>query len=147
MRCVIQVVRQAKCIIDEKEFSSIGKGFLLLVGFTSGDKEETIYKVIDKILSLRLFLDSNGKTNLSLKDVGGEVMCISQFTLYGDIKKGRRPSFTNSLNRSEAEPLYLKTIAYLNSQIKTSSGIFGADMKIELVNDGPFTLIVDSEDL
>lgn len=147
MRCVVQVCKHARCIIDEKEYSSINRGYLIFVGFTYGDNEEIMHKMIDKILSLRLFLDENGKTNLSLGDLKGEVMCISQFTLYGDVKKGRRPSFTSSLNKEVASSLYDKTIAYLKEKINTAQGVFGADMKIELVNDGPFTLIIDSEDL
>ncbi len=147
MRCVIQVVQHATCSINGKEYSSIGKGYLIFVGFTQNDNVEMMKKMTDKILSLRLFPDENGKTNLSLSEVEGEVLCISQFTLYADVKKGRRPSFASSLERKYSEPLYKEMIMYLQKQITTKNGIFGADMKIELLNDGPFTLMLDSEDL
>ena len=105
-------------------------------------------KVINKITSLRVFLDSEGKTNLSLEDVHGEIMCISQFTLYADIKKGRRPSFVEAAKQEISKPLYEKTLSYINELGYTcKSGVFGADMKINLINDGPFTIILDSKDL
>ena len=119
MRVLLQVVQNASCVIDEKTFSSINKGFLLFVGFTSTDNEEIMKKVINKITSLRVFLDSEGKTNLSLEDVHGEIMCISQFTLYADIKKGRRPSFVEAAKQEISKPLYEKTLlqVYPNSFI------------------------------
>lgn len=148
MRVLLQVVQNASCVIDEKTFSSINKGFLLFVGFTSTDNEEIMKKVINKITSLRVFLDSEGKTNLSLEDVHGEIMCISQFTLYADIKKGRRPSFVEVAKQEISKPLYEKTLSYINELGYTcKSGVFGADMKINLINDGPFTIILDSKDL
>lgn len=148
MRVLLQVVQNASCVIDEKIFSSINKGFLLFVGFTSTDNEEIMKKVINKITSLRVFLDSEGKTNLSLEDVHGEIMCISQFTLYADIKKGRRPSFVEAAKQEISKPLYEKTLSYINELGYTcKSGVFGADMKINLINDGPFTIILDSKDL
>lgn len=148
MRVVLQVVKHASCTIDEKLFSSIGEGFLLLVGFTNGDNEDTIRKMIDKIVSLRVFMDENGKTNLGFLDLNKEMMCISQFTLYADCKKGRRPSFINALNPSEAAKLYDYTLSYLSSILgDVKHGVFGADMKIELLNDGPFTLMLDSKEL
>lgn len=148
MRVLLQVVQNASCVIDEKTFSSINNGFLLFVGFTSTDNEEIMKKVINKITSLRVFLDSEGKTNLSLEDVHGEIMCISQFTLYADIKKGRRPSFVEAAKQEISKPLYEKTLSYINELGYTcKSGVFGADMKINLINDGPFTIILDSKDL
>ena len=144
MRVVLQLVSHASCTIDNKLYSSIGEGFLLLVGFKEGDTNETIEKVINKIISLRIFPDENGKTNLGFLDLKKELMCISQFTLYADVKKGRRPSFVNALNPKEAAVLYDYTLDYLRKTLgEVKSGIFGADMKIEQINDGPFTVIIE----
>ncbi len=148
MKVLLQVVKQAKCIIDNKIYSSIDKGFLFFVGHNYFDNEEIMKKTINKACSLRLFEDSNGKTNLSLDDVGGKILCISQFTLYADVKKGRRPSFVNAAKGEISEPLYLKTIEYIKELgYECETGVFGADMKIDLINDGPMTIIIDSEDL
>lgn len=148
MRVVLQVVKNASVSIDEHIYSQINEGFLLLVGFTNGDNEETIRKVIDKIISLRVFMDENGKTNLAFLDLNMEIMCVSQFTLYADIKKGRRPSFINAMRPEEATKLYDYTLEYLKSKVDVvKGGVFGADMKINLVNDGPFTLMIDSKEL
>ena len=148
MRVLLQVVKSASVEIDQKEYSSINHGYLLLVGFNNEDNEEIIKKVMDKVLSLRIFQDGNGKMNLSLLDVGGEVLLVSQFTLYADYKKGRRPSFNLACNGETGLPLYNKTCEYVKSlgyNVKT--GVFGADMKIHLINDGPTTIMVDSEEL
>ncbi len=148
MRVVLQVVQNASVTIDNKLYSSINEGFLLLVGFTQGDNEEIVRKVIDKIISLRIFMDENGKTNLAFLDAKREILCVSQFTLYADVKKGRRPSFVNALGHQEASSLYDYTLSYIRSlNIDCKQGVFGADMKVNLLNDGPFTLIIDSEDL
>lgn len=148
MRVVLQVVKNASVSIDEHVYSQINEGFLLLVGFTNGDNEETIRKVIDKIISLRVFMDENGKTNLAFLDLNMEIMCVSQFTLYADIKKGRRPSFINAMRPEKATKLYDYTLEYLKSKVDVvKGGVFGADMKINLVNDGPFTLMIDSKEL
>jgi D-tyrosyl-tRNA(Tyr) deacylase len=148
MRVVLQVVQNASCTIDNKLFSSIGKGFLLLVGFTEGDNEEVINKMIDKIVSLRIFPDENGKTNLGFMDTHGEILCISQFTLYADVSHGRRPSFIEALRPEKATKLYDYTIEYIKKYVPdVKTGVFGADMKIQLLNDGPFTLMIDSKDL
>ena len=148
MRVILQVVKNAKCVIDNCIHSSIDKGFLLFVGFTEGDNEEIIRKMVEKILKLRIFLDENGKTNLSLKEVNGEILSISQFTLYADVKKGNRPSFISALKGEESSRLYDFFNSELKkSEFKISTGIFGADMKIELINDGPFTLFLDSKEL
>lgn len=147
MRCVLQVVNDASLFIDEKLYSFIGKGFLLLVGYEENDDETTIKKVIDKVLSLRLFKDDFGKTNISLQDVNGEIMVVSQFTLYADIKKGRRPSFIKAAKGEISEKLYLDTIKYVESIMPCKTGVFGADMQIKLTNDGPFTLMIDSGEL
>ena len=148
MRVVLQVVKNASVTIDDKLYSQIDEGFLLLVGFTSEDNEEVVRKVIDKIISLRVFMDENGKTNLAFLDLNKEIMCVSQFTLYADIKKGRRPSFINAMRPEDATKLYDYTLEYLESKVgSVKKGIFGADMKIQLVNDGPFTLMIDSKEL
>lgn len=148
MRVVLQVVKNASVTIDEHIYSQINEGFLLLVGFTNGDNEETVRKVIDKIISLRVFMDENGKTNLAFLDLDKEILCVSQFTLYADIKKGRRPSFINAMRPEDATKLYDYTLEYIKSKVnKVQGGVFGADMKINLVNDGPFTLMIDSKEL
>ena len=148
MRVVLQVVTHASVTIDAKVYSQINEGFLLLVGFEEGDNEEIVNKVMNKIVSLRLFADEQGKTNLAFTDIGGEILCISQFTLYADIKKGRRPSFINAMRPERATKLYDYTISYLKTLVNVvKQGIFGADMKVELLNNGPFTLMIDSKDL
>ena len=148
MRVVLQVVTHASVTIDSKVYSQINEGFLLLVGFEEGDNEEIVNKVMNKIVSLRLFADEQGKTNLAFTDIGGEILCISQFTLYADIKKGRGPSFINAMRPERATKLYDYTISYLKTLVPVvKQGIFGADMKVELLNNGPFTLMIDSKDL
>ena len=148
MRIIVQNVKEASCEVNQKIVGSISRGFCLFVGFTNGDDKELVEKMAIKMLSLRLFDDENGKTNLSLKDVNGEILSISQFTLYASCKDGRRPSFVNALNPKDASELYdyfnkcLKDAGY-----KVETGIFGAMMKIDLVNDGPFTTILDSKEL
>ena len=148
MRVILTTVDSASVTIKDKLVATIQKGYLLLVGFTDGDDKEIVDKMVDKILSLRVFPDDHGQINLSLQDVNGEILSVSQFTLYADTKKGRRPSFVRALRPAEAEPLY----DYFNSQIEVkygrlSSGVFGADMKVSSVNNGPFTLILDSVEL
>ncbi|HOF65013.1 MAG: D-aminoacyl-tRNA deacylase [Bacilli bacterium] len=148
MRVVIQVVKEASVKVDGKLLNEIGKGYVLLVGFKPGDNEEITCKIASKITKLRLFEDENGKTNLSLKDVDGEILSISQFTLYGDVRKGNRPSFINSLEGSKSSELYdLFNSELENLGFKVKAGQFGAKMDIKLINEGPFTLIVDSEEL
>lgn len=148
MRVVVQVVKNASITIENELYSSIDNGFLLFVGFTFKDNIETIKKVIDKIISLRIFPDQNGKTNMPFDFQKHEILCVSQFTLYANVKHSRRPSFTNCLTSNEAKDLYLKTLEYLKQQnIKVKNGVFGVDMKVNLLNDGPFTLFIDSEDL
>ncbi len=148
MKVLIQRVLNANLKIDEKIINEISKGYLLLVSFTEGDNLEIVNKVAEKICNLRIFEDENGKTNLSLKDVNGEIMSISQFTLYADIKKGNRPSFIHSLKPDKAFILYQKFNEHIKSLgFNIKEGIFGADMKINLTNDGPFTIMVDSKEL
>lgn len=148
MRVVLQNVLSSSISIDGKIISSINKGFLLLVGFTHTDNELIVDKMVNKIVGLRVFMDEFGKTNLSLKDVGGEILSVSQFTLYGNVKEGKRPSFVNAMRPEIATKLY----DYFNLKLKETglniqTGIFGADMKVNLINDGPFTLIIDSREL
>ena len=139
---------EANVKINGELYNKINKGFLLLVGFKEGDDLEIVNKVAKKITKLRVFMDENGKTNLSLKDINGEILSISQFTLYGDISKGNRPSFIKSLDFIKAKELYEYFNKYMESEgFLVKTGIFGEDMKVSLVNDGPFTLVIDSEDL
>lgn len=145
MRVVLQVVKEAKVEVDEKKVGSISKGYLLLIGVFEGDNDENVYKMADKISKLRVFQDENGKTNLSLKDVNGSILSVSQFTLCADLNSGNRPSFVKSAKREEAIRLY----DLFNNRLRmlgfnVEEGIFGADMKVSLVNDGPFTLVVDN---
>ena len=144
MRTVIQRVNFARVRVDGKIVGEIGKGFLILAGFAAGDSEESCIKAAKKIGGLRIFSDENDKINLALKDVGGEILCISQFTLYADCAHGNRPSFTNAARPEIAEPLYDFFCDALNEYAHTERGIFGADMKVELENDGPFTLVIDN---
>ena len=121
---------------------------LILISFTQGDDLNLAKKFIDKIITLRVFPDENGKTNLSLKDINGQIMCVSQFTLYADVAKGRRPSFVNALAFDKASILYDEFCEELENQFgKISRGQFGADMKISFTNDGPFTLMLDSKEM
>ena len=148
MRVIIQNVINASVSIDNKIVGKISRGFCLFVGFTDGDDENIVSKMVNKIIGLRLFNDENGKTNLSLKDIDGEILSVSQFTLYGSVKDGRRPAFVNAMRPEKASHLY----NYFNDCLKNSEfhiekGVFGADMKVSLVNDGPFTMILDSEEL
>jgi len=148
MRVIIQNVNRASCTINNKIVGEISRGFCLFVGFTHDDNKERVEKVVNKIVSLRLFDDENGKTNLSLDDINGEILSISQFTLYASVKDGRRPSFVDAMKPDEATKLYdyfnqcLKNAGY-----KVETGVFGADMKINLENNGPFTTIIDSKEL
>ena len=148
MRLIVQNSLEASCEVNNKIVGSISHGFVVLVGFTQGDDETIVEKMAKKFLLMRVFEDENGKTNLALKDVNGEILSISQFTLYGSLKEGRRPSFVNALEPVRAKELY----EYFNSILlkegyKVETGIFGADMKISLVNKGPFTTILDSKEL
>jgi len=148
MRVLLQVVKEASIRVDGKIVSQIGQGFLLFVGFNYSDNYQIIEKTLAKVLSLRLFADKDGKMNLGINDVGGEILCVSQFTLYADIKKGRRPSFNLAAKSDVSEPYYQFALEYIkNSGYQVKAGVFGADMKVSLINDGPTTIIIDSEDL
>ena len=144
VRVVLQVVDEAKVEIDNKVVGSINKGYLLLVGVFESDDESKAIKLAEKISKLRVFHDSEGKTNLSLKDVNGDILSVSQFTLCADTNKGNRPSFVNSANREKAIKLYeLFNKKLIELGYKVETGVFGADMKVNLTNNGPFTLVVD----
>lgn len=148
MKFVIQRVAHASVSIEENIVGTIGPGFLVLIGVADSDTKEIADKMIRKMLSLRIFPDEQGKTNLSLSDVGGELLLVSQFTLYADCKKGNRPSFIRAGKPDMANALYEYIISECEKQIETvQTGSFGADMKVELLNDGPFTILLDSEDL
>lgn len=145
MKFVIQRVTHASVTVDGKTVGKIGKGFMVLVGVGADDTRETADRLIKKLLGLRIFDDENGKTNLSLSDVGGELLMISQFTLYADCRKGNRPSFVKAGAPDIANELYEYIVSECGKQFHTEKGIFGADMKVELLNDGPFTIILDSD--
>ena len=146
MRIVIQRVKRASVSVEEKVVGSIQKGFLVLIGVGQGDDEATADKYMKKLLGLRIFEDENGKMNLSLKDVQGSLLLISQFTLYADCTSGNRPSFTNAAKPEFANELYEYIIEECKKQIpNVQTGIFGADMQVSLVNDGPVTIILEKE--
>lgn len=148
MKVVLQRVSQAQVEVEGETVGSIGQGFLLLLGAEDGDTMETAQRMADKICKLRIFQDENGKTNLALADVGGQILVISQFTLYADCKKGNRPSFVKAGKPEHANALYEHVIARCKRYVeKVEHGIFGADMKVGLVNDGPFTIVLDSGEL
>ena len=144
MRVVVQRVLNASCTIDGKLYSEIEKGYLLLVGFTHYDSIKEVKYLAKKIANLRVFEDENGKMNLSLKTVNGKILSISQFTLYADTKDGNRPAFINAMKPQEASKLYdLFNEELRGYDIDVLTGVFGADMKINLINDGPVTIIYD----
>lgn len=148
MKFVIQRVMEAKVSVDGKVVGKIGKGFMVLIGIAGTDTVEIADKMIKKLIGMRIFEDENGKTNLALKDVGGELLLISQFTLYGDCKKGNRPSFVNAGAPDMADEMYEYIISQCKKEIDVvEKGIFGADMKVSLVNDGPFTIVLDSDEI
>jgi D-tyrosyl-tRNA(Tyr) deacylase len=145
MKIVLQRVRNASVKVDNKTVGQIGKGFLLLIGARKGDTEKQAELLAGKCAGLRIFEDENGKMNLALKDVGGEILAVSQFTLCADLAKGRRPSFDNAMPPVEAEKLYEKFCNLLaEKDINVQTGVFGAKMAVELVNDGPVTLILEN---
>lgn len=146
MRAVIQKVKKASVSVDNKLVSEIGYGFMILLGVKDTDKEEDIEYIKKKISKLRIFEDNEGKMNLSLKDVGGEILMVSQFTLYGDARKGNRPSFSQSAKADKAEKYYEILINQLKEEeFEVKTGIFQTHMEVSLVNDGPVTIILDSE--
>ncbi len=144
MRVVIQRVLEAEVTVEGQRIGAIGKGFLILLGVGNEDTKEIADKYIDKILKLRIFADENGKTNLALQDVQGEVLVVSQFTLYAECKKGNRPDFINAAGAAKAKELYEYFLESVKGRLgKVEAGQFGGDMKVSLVNDGPFTIVLD----
>ena len=144
MKIVLQRVSRASVTVDGEIVGSIDKGYLVLLGIGLDDDKAKIEKTVDKIQKLRIFPDENGKTNLSIGDVGGSLLVVSQFTLYADCRKGNRPSFTDAAPPSLAEELYEYFIEYANGKFeRVEHGVFGASMSVELVNDGPFTVILE----
>ena len=146
MRIISQNIKTGTIKVADNIIASSGYGVALFVGFTQGDDENIIHKMAEKVINMRLFPDADGKTNLSLMEVNGAMLVIPNFTLYGSLRKARRPSFSDALIPDKAQLLYNKFIEELqNHNIPLAAGIFGADMEITLVNDGPFTIIIDSE--
>jgi len=144
MRVVIQRVNSARVEVDNQIIGSIGKGMLIFLGVGSEDSYEIADKYLEKILKLRIFADENGKTNLALQDVGGELLVISQFTLYADCRRGNRPEFLNAAAADKARDIYEYFLKSAKTRLgKVQAGRFGADMKVFLENDGPFTIVLD----
>lgn len=148
MRVFIQRVTEAKVEVEGSCIGEIGKGYLVFLGVADGDTKEIADKLFDKMIKLRIFPDENGKSNLSLRDVGGELLIVSQFTLYADCKKGNRPSFIRAGKPDMANELYEYFLGLAESELgKVQAGEFGADMKVSLLNDGPFTILLDSAEI
>lgn len=147
MRIVLQRVQRASVAVSGETVGEIGKGLLLFLGVGEGDNREITERMIEKIYKMRIFEDENGKTNLSCADVGAEVLLISQFTLYANCKKGNRPSFVEAAKPDKANELYEYAAELCSARFaKTQTGVFGADMKVSLLNDGPFTIVLNSDD-
>ena len=148
MKFVIQRVTHADVVVDGNELGRIGRGFMVLIGVSKEDDRAIADKMVDKMIKLRIFEDENGKTNLSLDDVGGELLLSSQFTLYANCKKGNRPSFIDAGAPDEANTLYEYIIERCRERVNVvERGEFGADMKVSLLNDGPFTIVLDSSEI
>ena len=146
MRVLLQRVTRAEVRVHERVTGRIARGYLLLLGISHTDTEVQAVKLADKVAGLRLFTDAEGKFNLALADVGGAALVVSQFTLYGDVRKGRRPSFIDAARPEVAIPIYERFIALLRERgVPVETGEFGADMQVDLINDGPVTLMLDSE--
>lgn len=148
MKAVVQRVSRCSVTVDDRLVGSIGKGLLVLLGVADSDTEKELDYLADKIIGLRIFEDGQGKMNLSLQDVEGELLVVSQFTLFGDCKKGRRPSFTGAGKPEHANVLYERFLCRAEELgVQVQRGVFGADMKVELLNDGPVTLILDTDEI
>ena len=148
MRFVVQCVESSSVSIDGKVVGSIGRGLMVLCGIAQDDTREIADKMVRKLCAMRIFKDENGKTNLSVCDIGGKLLMVSQFTLYADCKSGNRPGFSYAGKPDMASPLYDYILAKAEEYVPgVRHGVFGADMKVSLVNDGPFTVILDSKDL
>ncbi len=143
MRVIVQRSKESSVKVDNKVVGKINHGLVVLVGFTEGDNPEKIMKMVKKILNLRIFDDENGVMNKSLLDVGGEILSISQFTLYADTTKGNRPSYVQALSGDKAIVLYNYFNELLLEQVKVATGIFGADMEVNIINDGPITISLE----
>ena len=143
MRVIVQRVKKAKCIIDNKTYSEINQGFMLLVGFTHSDTKVVVDKMIKKIINLRVFEDENGKMNLNINQVSGEILSISQFTLYANTNDGNRPSFVNAMHPDQATLLYDYFNQEMGKLIPLKTGVFGANMDIDFINNGPSTFILE----
>ena len=145
MRFVIQRVKHSSVTIDGEVKGKINKGYMVLIGIGQDDNEVIADKMVKKMINLRIFEDEAGKMNRSIIDAGGEILLVSQFTLYGDARHGKRPSFIRAARPEKAIPLYEKAIAKLGEKVHVETGIFGAEMKVQLINDGPVTILLDSE--
>ncbi len=146
MRAVVQRVTSASVVVEGQTVGSIGQGYMVLLGVATGDTEADLKYICDKIYNLRIFEDRDGRMNRSLSDVSGEILLISQFTLLGDVRHGRRPGFDGAMRPAEANAMYEAAVRYFkdNYGLEVQRGVFGADMKVQLVNDGPCTLLLDS---
>lgn len=145
MKIIVQRVKQAQVSIDGQVYSQIKQGLLLLVGVGPEDQAEDLDYAVRKLVNMRIFSDAEGKMNLSVKDIEGEILSISQFTLFADTKKGNRPAFTGAAKPDVAEAFYLEFNQELAKEVPVQTGIFGADMQVELINDGPVTIILDTK--
>ena len=146
MRIIVQRVKRASCIVDGNIVSSINKGYMLLVGLTHSDTIDNVKELARKVNNLRIFSDEMGKMNLNIHDSNGEILSISQFTLYGDAKKGNRPSYINALGGDKATILYDEFNKKLRQYVHVETGIFGADMCVNITNDGPVTILLEREE-
>lgn len=147
MKAVVQRVSEAKVTVDDNIVGEIDQGLMILLGITEGDSEKDIEAIVDKLINLRIFEDEDGKMNVSLRDIGGSILSVSQFTLYGDVRKGRRPSFSKAAAPDVAEQLYNQFNDYIRLQnVDVETGVFGAMMDVSLTNDGPVTFVIESVD-
>lgn len=146
MRAVVQRVKNSKVTVQDRLIAQIGTGITVLIGISDSDTDSDVLYLLDKIINLRIFEDQNGKMNLSVKDIGGGILAVSQFTLYGDVRKGKRPSFSQAAEYQTAEGLYNLFVSKAKETgIDVQTGIYGADMCVEIHNDGPVTILIDSE--
>lgn len=148
MRAVVQVSKASQVMVEDQQVGAIEQGLVVLLGVKKGDTEQDVEYMMEKIINLRIFEDEEGKMNRSLLDIGGQLLLISQFTLYGDARKGRRPSFTDAEDPGRASRLFNYSVEYARKKnIQVATGLFGADMQVHIINDGPCTILIDSERL